>query len=72
MENRANFYPSTRNYGFVLALFANIFALFVVFAWKDENDRKAYLSGWISGMLTILIVIAAILLIFIAYKIKLL
>ena len=62
--------PSIRNYGFSLALLANIFALFIVFAWKDEEDRKDFLSGWISGILTILIVVAAISLIFIAYKVK--
>lgn len=67
MENKDNSYPSIRNYGFVLALFANIFALFIVFTWKDEDDRKAYLSGWILGMLTILIVVAAI---FITFKFK--
>ena len=42
---------SIRSYGIFLGLLTAVIGLFIVFAWKDEEDRKEFLSGWFLGVI---------------------
>ena len=55
---------SVKTIGTWLGLLAGIIGIFIVFAWKTDEDRRDYLNGWIIGMLILILITVVFLIIF--------